>query len=197
MKFDEGQWRLLPGTLGVYPVSVVEVRTEPDALVVAGYSQRVQVRNDYLGGTTIMARFTSPLPNVIRVQLTHFKGRRESLPVFDLDYALTNAAAEIGRDDHRAWLKAGDLSVVVPTQGEWRFAFQRGGENLTESEPKAVGLFTQNDETYLRDQLSLQVGETVYGLGEHFGPFVKNGQSVDSWNMDGGTPELATRPPFI
>jgi alpha-D-xyloside xylohydrolase len=27
----------------------------------------------------------------------------------------------------------------------------------------------------------------VYGLGERFGPFVKNGQSVDIWNEDGGT----------
>jgi alpha-D-xyloside xylohydrolase len=31
------------------------------------------------------------------------------------------------------------------------------------------------------------VGELVYGLGERFGPVVKNGQSVDVWNADGGT----------
>jgi len=29
--------------------------------------------------------------------------------------------------------------------------------------------------------------ETVYGLGERFTPFVKNGQTVDMWNADGGT----------
>jgi alpha-D-xyloside xylohydrolase len=125
MKFDEGQWRLLPGAQAVYPVSIVEVRTEPDALVISGYSRRVQVRNDYLEGTTITARFTSPMPNVIRVQLVHFKGHRGTLPVFDLDYALTNPAADIGCDGQQAWLKAGDLSVVVPAQGEWCFAFQR------------------------------------------------------------------------
>src|SRR5699024_8108028 len=33
----------------------------------------------------------------------------------------------------------------------------------------------------------LGVGETVYGLGERFGAFVKNGQTVDVWNADGGT----------
>ena len=27
----------------------------------------------------------------------------------------------------------------------------------------------------------------VYGLGERFGPLVKNGQVVDIWNADGGT----------
>ncbi len=39
----------------------------------------------------------------------------------------------------------------------------------------------------MHEQLDLGVGEAVYGLGERFGPFVKNGQSVDIWNEDGGT----------
>ncbi|MCU1477577.1 MAG: alpha-xylosidase [Subtercola sp.] len=41
--------------------------------------------------------------------------------------------------------------------------------------------------TYMQAQLSLGVGELVYGLGERFGPVVKNGQVVDIWNADGGT----------
>jgi alpha-D-xyloside xylohydrolase len=40
---------------------------------------------------------------------------------------------------------------------------------------------------YLVNQLSLGVGELVYGLGERFGPLIKNGQTVDIWNADGGT----------
>ena len=35
--------------------------------------------------------------------------------------------------------------------------------------------------------LDLGVGENLYGLGERFGPFVKNGQSIEIWNEDGGT----------
>ena len=31
------------------------------------------------------------------------------------------------------------------------------------------------------------MGENVYGLGERFTAFVKNGQVVDMWNKDGGT----------
>ena len=31
------------------------------------------------------------------------------------------------------------------------------------------------------------VGEYIYGLGERFTAFTKNGQSVDVWNEDGGT----------
>ena len=37
------------------------------------------------------------------------------------------------------------------------------------------------------EQLDLGVGENIYGLGERFTPFVKNGQIVDIWNADGGT----------
>ena len=40
---------------------------------------------------------------------------------------------------------------------------------------------------HMMQRLTLPVGTNVYGLGERFGPFVKNGQSVDSWNQDGGT----------
>ncbi|PQE07332.1 glycoside hydrolase family 31 protein [Rutstroemia sp. NJR-2017a WRK4] len=40
---------------------------------------------------------------------------------------------------------------------------------------------------YISLSFSLQVGEYVYGLGERFGPLVKNGQEIDLWNEDAGT----------
>ena len=80
MKFNEGQWRLLPGTEATYPTTNVEVQVEPDALVITGYDHEIYHRAHYLGGTIITARITSPMPDVIRVQLTHFKGRRENCP---------------------------------------------------------------------------------------------------------------------
>lgn len=36
---------------------------------------------------------------------------------------------------------------------------------------------------FMLNELTLSVGETIYGLGERFGPFVKNGQSVGIWNQ--------------
>jgi alpha-D-xyloside xylohydrolase len=187
MKFDQGNWRLLPGTEALYPRAVADVSVENNALTINGYDRPIQARWSYLDGASISARFTSPMPNVIRVQIAHFKGRRERLPAFELDYSLNNPSVSTGRDEKAAWLQAGNLSVIVPTSGEWRFAFKRDGETLTESEPRAVGMFKQDGKTYLREQLSLQAGETVYGLGERFGAFVKNGQSIDIWNEDGGT----------
>ncbi|KAA1471237.1 alpha-glucosidase [Dentipellis sp. KUC8613] len=40
---------------------------------------------------------------------------------------------------------------------------------------------------YVHSELNLSPGELIYGLGEQFGAFVKNGQSVSVWNRDGGT----------
>ena len=47
--------------------------------------------------------------------------------------------------------------------------------------------YRSDDGRFIREQLGLDVGEAIYGLGERFTPFVKNGQVVDLWNDDGGT----------
>jgi alpha-D-xyloside xylohydrolase len=50
-----------------------------------------------------------------------------------------------------------------------------------------MGLMDAPEGRYMREQLSLSVGECVYGLGERFTSFVKNGQTVETWNEDAGT----------
>lgn len=187
MKFNEGHWRLLPGTEAIYPLTVTDVRAEGGALTVTGFSHQIQGRWSYLEGSIFTARLTSPMPGVVRVQVGHHKGTRPKQPAFDLDYSLNNDAATTGCDDTHAWLDTGGLCVRVPKSGEYRIDFVRDGQEITGSEPKALGLFRQNDQWYLREQLSLQPGEAVYGFGERFGAFVKNGQAFDSWNTDGGT----------
>jgi len=187
VKFEQGYWQLLPGTEAIFPLTVVDAQVEGDALVVSGYDHKIEARNDYLHGSIITARFTAPMPGVIRVQLTHFKGRRPQGPDFDLNYALRDADAEMGVDEDSAWLRSGGLSVVMPSQGRWNIEFRRGDEVVTSSGREATALMTQNGATYFREQLELEPGETVYGLGERFGPFAKNGQAFDSWNADGGT----------
>lgn len=42
-------------------------------------------------------------------------------------------------------------------------------------------------EPFMSLNFSLDVGEKVYGLGERFGPLVRNGSTIDIWNEDGAT----------
>ena len=60
------------------------------------------------------------------------------------------------------------------------------GDQTTEKSRWDDGIFFER-QGYMLAALDLGVGEKLYGLGERFGPFVKNGQSVDIWNEDGGT----------
>jgi alpha-D-xyloside xylohydrolase len=93
---------------------------------------------------------------------------------------------EVGPETAR--LTSGDLTAIVQLDGPWDLRFERDGKPLTDSSARSVGLITdQQGRQYLHEQLALGVGETVYGLGERFGPLVKNGQVVDIWNADGGT----------
>ncbi|MEU4745620.1 alpha-xylosidase, partial [Actinosynnema sp. NPDC023658] len=65
--------------------------------------------------------------------------------------------------------------------------FTADGRALTSSGAKGIGFMTADGTHHVREQLTIGVGDTVYGLGERFGPLVKNGQTVDIWNADGGT----------
>jgi alpha-D-xyloside xylohydrolase len=58
---------------------------------------------------------------------------------------------------------------------------------LTRSGWRGMGYVDTPNGRYIHEQLNLSVGEYVYGLGERFTPFVKNGQVVDLWHEDGGT----------
>jgi alpha-D-xyloside xylohydrolase len=46
---------------------------------------------------------------------------------------------------------------------------------------------TDDGQHHVRERLRLGFADAIYGLGERFGPLVRNGASVDIWNADGGT----------
>lgn len=85
-------------------------------------------------------------------------------------------------------LISGELSLKVDTEAPWQLDFSGGGRALTSVGPRGTGFATDGDDRhFMLTQLSLGVGESVYGLGERFTPLVRNGQSVDIWQADGGT----------
>lgn len=120
-------------------------------------------------------------------------------------------------DDAAIWIRTGDMSAKVSKGQDFRIEFYHGDTLLTavpmggmayittdgaggeQRSPIAKGVGNPDDSVflaslqaaetgpYMRGQLQLGVGECVYGLGERFTPFVKNGQTVEIWNEDGGT----------
>ena len=186
MKFTDGRWLLRPGVQAFHPVEVVSADAGAGVLSVQAAVRPITKRGDLLKGPVITVEFRAPLPGVIAVRITHLTGEMRREPRFQLDVA--DGAGVVAAEEGSAVVTSGELSARVSTAGEWRVEFRAGDRVLTASEPGAAAVLTTDDGTsYVREQLSLAVGDLVYGLGERFGPLVKNGQVVDIWNADGGT----------
>lgn len=123
-----------------------------------------------------------------------------------------NGDGEVGVNGADVTLTTGGLTAKVVKGAPWNLTFiGEDGKVLTESAGESLGRFklgaesnvtaqpvgefgvtmdgSARDESdvFIAIQLHLSVGEDMYGLGERFGAYVKNGQSVDIWNEDGGT----------
>lgn len=186
MKFSDGYWLLRPGVEAAHPVEVHDVTTGNGEVVVHASTRPVRHRGDTLKGPVVALGLTSPMADVIGVKITHFSGEVAKEPAFTLH---TDSAheAKVVEDDAGAVMTAGALTVRVHRGDEWKVDFTADGRPLTSSGVKGIGLMTVDGTHHVREQLVLGVGHTVYGLGERFGPLVKNGQTVDIWNADGGT----------
>ncbi|MEV6652145.1 alpha-xylosidase [Streptomyces sp. NPDC051219] len=188
MKFTDGYWMLREGVSAAHPVEVLDVTADhaSGSLDIHAPTQPIRHRGDLLKGPVVTLAAHAPMPDVIGVTITHFEGETAPGPEFRLTHE--EFSAQISYDEEHALLTAGELSVRVARGGPWHVDFLARGRTLTSSGPKAMGIMqTGSGGHYLREQLDLRVGTGVYGLGERFGPLVKNGQVVDVWNADGGT----------
>ncbi|MEW1845287.1 alpha-xylosidase [Nonomuraea angiospora] len=196
MKFTDGLWQLRPGVTALYAAEAYDIATEEGAFTVTAPTTVIHRRGDTLNRPVLSLRLSSPLANVIRVRIDHHASDGRG---FDL------VGAEDGhgivKTDDATTLTSGALSATMTPGAPWNLSFHADGRPLTSSGHKSIGHFRLADDAqvdpapvggarssvHLAQQLALDVGEVVYGLGERFGPLVKNGQTVEIWNADGGT----------
>ncbi len=139
-----------------------------------------------LDGPMLSVRFSSPMENILRVRMVHFKGVKPRPPEFIL-HESPHPQPLILSDDQSASLTSGQLSVRLQRGDQWLVEYKAGERLLTSSGWRGMGIVDAPEGRFIHEQLNLGVGECVYGLGERFTAFVKNGQVVDIWNEDGGT----------
>jgi len=188
MKFTSGFWWMRDGIEGNYPAEVYEVEKTDDTLAVYTPVQPIEGRGDTLNCRMLSVRLSSPLPGVIRVRMTHFEGARQDGPRYEL--ADENPPVQISDADEKVVFTSGGLSAHVSLAKKgWGIEFCEGDRALTNTGFRNMGYMVDSnvDQVYMKDELGIGVGECIYGLGERFTPFVKNGQVVDMWNNDGGT----------
>ena len=143
-------------------------------------------RGKTLDGGMMTVELSSPLEDVICVKLSHHAGGIAKGPHFELHKE--DVPVEIEENEEKLFFSSGNLHAAFHKKGDWKLDFYNEEKQLASSRDMGMSyIVTDQKEVFMREQLSLDVGELIYGLGERFTSFVKNGQTVDIWNEDGGT----------
>lgn len=208
MKFSDGYWLNQRGYTVNYANQAYEVSYDTNSIHVLATPAHIWNRGQTLGGPNLELTFTSTMADVIKVHVVHYKGRVDCGPHFELhdDQGYTPV---INDTEHYIEMVSGKTSVKI-SKDNWSVEYYYDGKHLTGGSYRALSyieesnsrakrrLDTQIDDTfwsypkdanssYIREQLTLDVGEYIYGFGEKFTTFTKNGQNVQTWNSDGGT----------
>ncbi|MDL2232408.1 alpha-xylosidase [Ruminococcaceae bacterium OttesenSCG-928-L11] len=209
MKIMNGYW--VPGTgyKTDYAAQAYEVTTTPHSITVLATTQVIRHRGMTLTGPNLEITYSSTAKDVIKVHIAHFKGTVDNRPRFELneDQGYTPT---IRNEVDFAELVSGDTRLVIAKGESWNVeyfykdkrltgagwrsttyvkenAYQSKLRVLAQAEDNFFDFAQDPRDAYVLEKLDLGVGECIYGFGEKFTTFVKNGQNVEVWNADGGT----------
>ena len=196
MKFSNGCWLQKEGCACFSPAEVYFTKIEKDKVVLCAPTHKINHRGDTLGGINLTVEITTPMQEVIRVKTYHYKGAIQDGPQFALNLP-KQTAIDATEDDEKIVVKSGNAKLVI-TKENWSMTYYNGDKKLSTSAWRDLAYMktdwkgdayvkSADKDAYMRQQLSLGVGELIYGLGERFAAFTRNGQSIDIWNEDGGT----------
>ncbi|MGN0322633.1 MAG: alpha-xylosidase [Oliverpabstia sp.] len=188
MKFTNGYWMTRKEITPLYAVEYADHRISGKELTVYAPAKHITDRGDCLNLGMLTVRLSSPMEDVIKVSVTHFEGKSYRGPF--VETADENPAVSIEDNENEIIYQSGNTKAVIDKRpAGWSIRFYDGDRELTNTGYRNMAHMTNNEtgKTYMVEQLALDVDEYVYGLGERFTPFVKNGQVVEMWNEDGGT----------
>ncbi|KAH7156015.1 glycosyl hydrolases family 31-domain-containing protein [Dactylonectria macrodidyma] len=208
VKFSHGCWHPAPDTIIDWAIEVVKGEAKSDHLHFVTCSKPINHRGDTLNNPTLTHHVSSPMDDVVFLSSTHWKAQKSVTagPQFELFPAgkpSHTQSINTSKTADRLNFSVGNLEASVNTAPKsFELDFSSGSRKLTSLGWRSIGYIQQNTTAFhpkanyinpgkggrwTTYQLSIGVGEMIYGLGERFGPFVKNGQSIDLWNDDGGT----------
>jgi alpha-D-xyloside xylohydrolase len=200
MKFTEGMWRNRNGVCLNWMGNVERLQVNGDNVDLL-LTKLQRTRGDTLNVGTVSTRIRTPLEGVVAATFSHWTGEEDLGPHFPLFES--PPTPRINHSKGRALeYSSGLLDLSINTvPNELAFTYSHQSRRLTGHSSRSIavvsssntpryradeGMYAQQ-ENYILLELDLSVGEKIYGLGERFGPFVKNGQTIDVWNEDGGT----------
>lgn len=186
MKFTKGYWMNLPGVENADCVQIREVKNLGDRVYL--YAVPYPQDDRAMGGPVLEMYISSPRTDILRTEAFHFMGSAKKEPPFELE--TEPVSLEVTDSGNELSIQSGKTQLRI-TKRPASFTYYYDGRKLTSIGDRfghaMISTMKTPDGPYMRVQMDLDIGEKVYGLGERFTPFVKNGQTVDMWNEDGGT----------
>ena len=208
MKVSDGFWLNKSGYDVHWAAQIYETEADESGISVCTPTRWISSKGMTLGGPMLTVRFTSTLENSIKITISHFSGSSKKKPLFQI-YEDSGFRPVIKRLENCGYeLVSGDTSVRIGSEKKaWDIAYYHRGRLLTKSGWRTTSVITEEEwhrengkngerffaqsdnggSTFIREMLNISVGEYIYGFGEKFTAFVKNGQTAEIWNNDGGT----------
>ncbi|KAI0781168.1 alpha-glucosidase [Trametes elegans] len=215
MRFNDGFWLLKSGVKPYYGLQVVQGLEDGDGYNLQVSTKPIRHRGDTLAGPVLSVRVHSPTEGVIGVKIEHFKHiePKPDIALFPDDPPVPSVS--LSKAENTWTVATGDLTAEI-AQNPYTITFKSPARTLTAAGYKHQAIYdvpykwtlrsasnssclatdvSSNPQPgvpletvrYIHSELNISPGELIYGLGEQFGAFVKNGQSVSTWNQDGGT----------
>lgn len=184
MKFTDGFWLLREGVTALHATHLQKVELAGNGFKALVAPKVVEDRGATLNSALFELEFSSPLSDVIGVRVRHHRGGDDSL---SFDLTDSKPTTQFTQNEENVQFTSGALTAQLSKSEAFNLEFIAANQVITHQRAKGISIFNDGAAHYLSAQLNLGVGEMVYGLGERFTAFTKNGQSVDSWNADGGT----------
>lgn len=184
MKFTDGYWLMKDGFQLNSLIEIVDKKIEKNKITLYVAPKRINHRGDTLDGGLITIEVSVPKENVFKVTMEHFKGIYSNGPEFQISENFSDIS--FTETEELLILISGRAKVTF-AKNEWAVKYYLDDKLITSNSWRSGAYIKGTPINYMREQFDLGVGENIYGLGERFTPFVKNGQSVDLWNEDGGT----------
>ncbi len=195
MKFNNGCWLFKEGCQCFAPKEVYFADITDKAVTITAPTTKIVTRGDTLGGINLTVEITAPYKDVFRIRTYHHLST-----VDDKGFVLEpmkSQSLKTKETEKDITVHNGSMKAVI-AKDPFSISFYRNDKLITKSSEKDLALMKtawqglaydkgDQQDTYIRQMLSIGVGELIYGMGERFTPFVKNGQTVDIWNADGGT----------
>ena len=195
MKFFNGHWEKKKGVSVYSPAQIYEWHKTEHELTFLAPHREIANRGMTLDGVVLTFHISVAREGVFHIIVNHYEGVKKKTPSFVVQENLQPLAFEV--TENGFVLKSGENELQI-TKKPFGMEFFCAGKRMTKmtgedfsyirTGDSGVLLYKEQAEaSYMRGATGLSVGEMIYGLGEQFGPFVKNGQSIDMWNEDGGT----------